>query len=133
MARKSSTPRTLNLLREWNWHYWRVESYNAFSGKKSDLFNIIDYLVITDFSTIGIQSCGGDFNAHINKICIEEKEDTIRWLSSSHRKLILIGWRKVLKRRGMRLRIYKPRLAHIYLDGGMIICEEKETDFYGCR
>lgn len=131
MARKSSTPKTLDLLRVWNWYYWRVESYNAFSGTKNDLFNIIDYIVITDNSTIGIQSCGVDFSAHERKICIDEIENTQLWLTPPHRKLLLIGWRKVLKRKGMKQRIYKPRIAHIYIHNDELIFEEKETDFYG--
>ena len=133
MARKSYTPKTMRLIEIWGWAYWRVESFNSFTNMKTDLFNIIDFLAITPFSTIGVQACGSDFAGHITKLCIEERTRTVTWLSAPHRKLILIGWRKVLRKRGGKMRIYKPRVAHIYLskDQKRIIFEEKETDWYG--
>lgn len=131
MARKRTMPLTLDLLRSWGWNYWIVESFNSFSGKKNDLFNIIDVLVITQFSTIGVQSCGGDFSQHIQKLCVEEKDKTIKWIESHERKLILIGWRKILRERGKRATIYKPRIAWIYPQGEDLVCEEKETGFFG--
>ncbi|MCK4521175.1 MAG: hypothetical protein KAU20_01285 [Nanoarchaeota archaeon] len=131
MPKSRATPRTLKLLREWGWYYWGVEQHNAFSGRKTDLFHIIDYLVITNFSTIGVQSCAGDFAAHVKKLTEDELEHTLAWLRTPHRKLILIGWRKVLRKRGMKQRIYKPRIAWLYLDGDDLILEEKDTTSYG--
>ena len=131
MARTKATPRTLLFLRTLGWNYWPVERYNAFSGRKTDLFNIIDYLVITSRSTIGIQSCAGDYAAHVKKITEEEIDQTVAWLTDPNRKLFLIGWRKVLRVRGGKQRIYKPRIGVFYLDGSHLAYQEKNTDRYG--
>lgn len=131
MARKSSSPRSLELMRQWGWFYWGVEKYNAFSGKKSDLYHIIDYVVITPSSTIGVQTCGSDFSSHIQKISVDEIENTIKWLECDNRKLILIGWRKLLKRKGLKQKVYKPRIAWFYIEDGQLIVEEKDMKFYG--
>lgn len=123
--------RTYPLLNQWGWPFWNVESYNAFSGRKNDLFGIIDIVAITNFSTIGVQVCSGDFSEHVKKITLDEIDNTINWLSCPNRKLLLIGWRKVLKRKGMKLKIYKPRIAWFYIQGEDLVLEEKETDWYG--
>lgn len=131
MAKGENNRRTLNLLRFLNWFYWGVEQFNVFSGKKNDLYGIIDYLVITEYSTIGIQSCGIDFAPHVKKITDDEFENAIKWLSCENRYLFLIGWRKVLKRRGLKQRIYKPRIGIFYLDEKQHLhFEEKETTFF---
>lgn len=133
MPPSKATPRTLEMLRSFGWYYWRVESFNAYSGRKTDLFNIIDYLVITPFSTIGIQSCAGDFAPHIRKLAEEEVDKTVAWLKCPNRQLYLIGWRKVLMRKGLKKRIYKPRVAIFYLNGDELIVEEKDTKWYGSQ
>ena len=125
------TQKTLELLKLWKWYYWPVERFNSFSGRRSDLYNIIDYLVITEFSTIGVQSCGTDFSGHVNKLIKDEYKNTILWLSQKNRKLLLIGWRKVLVARGMRQRIFRPRIAWVYILGCEIIIDEKDTARYG--
>lgn len=127
------TEKTLSLLRAFGWYYWRVESFNGFSGKKTDLFNIIDFLVITDYSTIGVQSCGADFASHITKLTVDQVDNTVAWLSGKNRKLLLVGWRKVLLRKGARQRIFKPRIAWVYISKKELIIEEKNTDNYRPR
>lgn len=130
MAKSTATQRTLELLRNWNWYYWKVEVFNSFSGRRNDLFGIIDYLVITDHSTIGVQSCGTAFSDHVKKLCIDEIENTTKWLRSDSRCIILIGWRKILKRRGLKQMVYKPRIAWLYIVDNKLICEEKNTSFF---
>jgi len=126
------TERTLKLLRELGFKPWPVERFNGFSGRRTDLFNIIDYLAITEYSTIGIQSCGTAFAPHLKKLTEEELTNTIDWLSCRNRKLILVGWRKVLMARGSKERIFKPRIAWLYLNhNGKVIVDEKETKGYG--
>lgn len=129
MARTNHNTKTLTLLKSWGWFWWGVEQNNVFSGKKSDLYNIIDYLVITRFSTIGVQSCGADFAPHKQKIMIDEKENTIKWLECENRLLILIGWRKLLQKKGGERKIFKPRIALIYILNGELYFEEKNTNF----
>lgn len=127
MAKGTATQRTLELLRDWGWYYWAVERFNGFSGRRTDLYHIIDYIVITDHSTIGIQSCGTDFSGHVNKLMIDEADNTILWLRCKRRKLILIGWRKVLKKRGWKVKVWKPRIAWLYIVEGELVLEEKKT------
>lgn len=130
MAKITATSKTLTLLRFWGWYYWPVERFNAFSGRRTDLFHIIDYVVITPFSTIGVQSCGTDFAGHVKKLCVEEEFHTEKWLRNPSRRLIIIGWRKVLKRRGLKTKVYKPRVAWVYIKGNKLICEEKNYAHY---
>ncbi len=131
MTQKRSSPRTLKLMREWGWYYWMVERF-TYNNTRVDLYHIIDYIVITPFSTIGVQACGADFSSHVKKLTEEEVDNTVLWLSSPNRKLILIGWRKVKRVRGMKQMIYKPRIAWLYIDkNGFLTIEEKNTDWYG--
>ena len=101
------TARTLKLLREWGLNYDKTETWIPFApgdprrrfspGMKKDYLGIIDYIAFNEIFTIGVQSCGADFAAHIRTICIDERLNTLDWLASPHRKLWLIGWRKVKK------------------------------------
>lgn len=95
---------------------WKVEVFNGFSGFKTDLYYIIDYLAIDENRTVGIQSCGADFAAHIVKFLIDERENTKLWLSSPNRELILIGWRKLKVKRGGKAFRYHARIAYIKFD-----------------
>ena len=111
MARYTTGKKTLEFCRKEGWYPWKVEVFNSFSGYKTDLYYIIDYLAITKTRTIGVQSCGSDFSAHIFKLVVEERENTIKWLSSPERELVLIGWRKVKRKNRM---VYRPRIAWFY-------------------
>ena len=107
MARYSSNNYALAWGRKKGWSMNRVETFNGFSGQKTDLLHIIDYLGITTKKTIGIQICGADFAEHFRKIVIEERENTRLWLSEPSRALVLIGVRKV-KRKGRM--VYRGRV-----------------------
>lgn len=115
MGKQSYMSRTLRYIEEeWGWiNHWRVESYNHFSGRKSDLFNIIDVLVATKFGPVGVQSCGGDFASHRKKIMEEEEYFTKVWLSIPKSQLWLIGWRKMKVKRGGKAVKFYPRVAQI--------------------
>jgi hypothetical protein len=95
-------------------------------GKRRDFLNLIDIIAFNDVETIGVQSCGQDFAAHKRKIEAEDsRHDWLRCKAPSilpvsnsimimvfslQRRLILIGWRKLLKKRGGKLKIWKPRI-----------------------
>ena len=86
-------------------------------GKRSDMFGIIDIIAINGPETIGVQSCGQAFSEHHKKLT-EEKEQEVRdWLEGGSRQLWLIGWRKLLKKRGGKLRLWRPRIREYHLMG----------------
>lgn len=120
MAKYTSNNKTLEWARKQGWLMWRVEQFNQFSGFKTDLLHIIDYLGITTNKTVGIQICGADFSEHFTKIFIEERENTRLWLSDPHRQLVLIGWRKVKMKRGGKAMVYKPRILWFTMHNGRL-------------
>jgi len=84
-----------------------VERYIHFVRKRIDLFGIIDIIAIRPGEIIGVQSCGQAFSAHMKKM--NESEFTQKWLESGAG-LQLWGWRKVKKKRGGKLMVYRPRV-----------------------
>lgn len=126
MARYTTNNKTIEYFRNKGLLIGNVEKYNAFSGRKADLFYIIDFIAISDTETIGVQSCGSDFAPHVVKIFAYERENTIKWLLNPERKLILIGWRKVKRKRGMKQMIYLPRIWEIIYKNQKLFYEIKE-------
>ena len=123
----TATQRTLNLLRKQGYFPWIVEKFNGFSGRRTDLFNIIDILVLTPKRVIGVQSTGVDFSGHKKKLLIDEQRNTIHWLSTKGNDLFIIGWRKTkLKRLGKRF-IYKPRIGRITLENNNLFFQEMDS------
>lgn len=94
-----------------------VERFNPYSGWKTDLFGIIDFIAINEKTLLGIQSCGSDFSAHILKMLLHERASTKLWLKRPKRYLILIGWtkrkhpgsKKTIKEGAMM--VHTPRIA----------------------
>ena len=80
-------------------------------GFRKDYLGIIDLICINEVSTIGVQSCGQAFAEHLRTI--KESDMTGRWLESVDRKLWLVGWRKLLKKRGGKLKIWVPRIEKL--------------------
>lgn len=102
--------KTLALVRSWGYTVGKVETYNVYSGKKSDYLGIIDYIGIRDEDTLGIQACGADFAPHVAKLNGERREAVEAWLRCPSRRLAIIGWRKLKDRK------YHPRVMWIELD-----------------
>lgn len=113
---RSPMVRTLELLRQQGYYPWKVESYNSFSGRRNDLYRIIDLLFLTPKNTIGVQVCGADFAPHVKKLLDEESFNTKYWLRTKGNELFLIGWRKVKHKRGGKLMVVRPRVAIITMD-----------------
>ena len=112
----SNTSRTLRYLREQGWDADKVEQWNAYAGKfgqRKDLFGIIDIIALTEHGITGVQSCGSDFAAHDRKIL--DSDLTIRWLEAGGA-LMLIGWRKILLRRGGKALRWQPRIKFYDLE-----------------
>ena len=89
-------------------------------GHRIDLFNIIDIIAIDGPETIGVQSTGQAFSEHHKKLTEEKEQETIDWLQGGTRLLLLIGWRKLLKKRGGKLKLWKPRIRSYFLKDGKI-------------
>ncbi len=118
----SNTSRTLRYIREQGWDAGKVEQFNPYAGrfgKRKDLFGIIDIIAITEKGITGIQSCGQSFADHDRKILSEPMG--LKWLENGGA-LILIGWRKILLRRGAKAMRWCPRIR-----------EYKIEDFVGVR
>lgn len=130
---KSPTSRTLEYFRADGWVIGNVERWIPYakndprshfrSGEKADLFGIIDMIAVRPGHILGIQSTGTAFAAHVRKIM--DSEMTVPWLESGAG-LILIGWRKVLKKREGKLKIYRPRIMDFMLIGKEIIRHERK-------
>ncbi len=123
----TSAERTYKLLKdiglEKNIDYGKVEMpWNNFTKKRFDFLNIIDVIVCHD-GIIGLQICSKDWQPHITKL--SESKASIQWLNQGGR-LVLIGWRQLLVKRGGKAKKWIPRIAEFYLNDGLI--EYKELD-----
>jgi len=97
-----------------------VEKWNAYAGEhgiRQDLFGIIDIIALdTQKGVRGIQCCGQDFKAHIDKIYNQKTDETIAWLETPGTTLEIWGWRKVKLQRGGKAERWSPRVQVITLD-----------------
>jgi len=112
---ESPTQRTLRALEQRGCICGIVERYNSFAGpfgRRFDLFGFIDIIALYPNQIVGIQSCGASFSQHYKKII--ENDRAFEWLKLGG--IELWGWRKVKKKRGGKLMIWKPRL-HIFAEG----------------
>ncbi len=110
MAKISPTSRTLEYIRSQGWEAEIVERFNRFAGpfgQRKDLFNVIDIIALTDQGIMGIQSCGQAFSEHDKKILNEPM--ALKWLEKGG-KLQLVAWRKILKKRGGKMKVWSPRI-----------------------
>lgn len=132
MGKLSSTQRTNRHLKEQGRISAIVEKWNPHVGPhgiRQDLFGIIDVLCLDPVKgVVGVQCCAGSgYSAHRRKITEERAQETHDWLSTKVRcpncfaevqatQLEIWGWRKLLKKRGGRARIWTPRIETITLD-----------------
>lgn len=111
----SNTQRTLRALRQEGYLAWIVE--RSLPSKpfpiKQDAFNFIDILAIKPKGICAIQSCGQDFREHDQKILANEYAP--EWLKAGGY-IELYGWRKVKKKRGGKLKIWRPRYKEYKLE-----------------
>lgn len=110
---KSYTQRTLAWLRQRGLVVDIAERFNDWAGGKHDLFGFIDIVAldVKDGRIIGVQSTGPSGHAeHRRKILAEPK--AIDWLKAGGR-IWLVSWRKLLVKRGGKLRTWQPRVEEI--------------------
>lgn len=115
----SPTQRTLKLLKEKGIKAAVVERWLRYAGsfgKRQDMFGIIDVLAISPDMTLGIQCCSGSAAEHYRKITGEKNQGAYDWLSNPDRQLEIWAWRKLLKKRGGKAKIWQPKIIKIILE-----------------
>jgi hypothetical protein len=98
-----------------------VERYMAYArrpggsqGVRRDYLGIIDIIVLDPARGIGgIQVCGADFSGHRKKMTGIGARACITWLSCPGAWLELWGWRKVIRSRNDRRKVWRPRI-HVF-------------------
>ena len=108
-----NTERTLKYFRGEGYHCDMVERFIAFPpphGHRKDCFGFGDILAFNNNETVMIQSCGQSFASHLRDLLANPNVPL--WLAGP-RKLILIGWRKILKKKGGKQKVWSPRIREI--------------------
>lgn len=120
MGSLSYVQRTLRELRDQGRVCAIVEKFNSNVGKfgiRQDLFGIIDIISLDpERGVVGVQVCGQDWYLHVKKLTVGRAEETFEWLRTPGTCLELHGWRKVKKKRGGKLMVWRPRIAVFSLD-----------------
>jgi len=108
-----NTERTLKYLRDEGWEVGMVERWiknpkHPAGGFRQDLFGFADILAFKPgfHNVMLVQSCGEDFLAHKRKVLAADL--SFEW-TRCHR-IMLIGWRKVKKKRGGKQMVWRPRI-----------------------
>jgi len=110
-----SLQRTKKRLKEMGVSSGKVEApWNQFSKKRSDLFGILDLVALYVGEGIcGIQCCGADFAEHDRKILASPY--SVEWLESFGI-LEVWAWRKILKKKGGKAKIWDVKIKRYTLD-----------------
>lgn len=120
----SSNARTKKHLTSLGWHCEIVERFNPHVGefgKRLDMFGFIDIVAVNPYEKriVWIQACGTDFQPHWRKM-VTEATDEVRQVAiaflEAGGQILLIGWRKVLEKKGGKRKVWKERVVEISLD-----------------
>ena len=107
------TTRTLANLRDRGYRPFVVESYNAYIKRKKDLYGFIDVVGLNpDYpGVLGVQTTTGDHLAErIHKA--KALKAYWHWLQCGN-PVEFHGWRKVLAKKGGKLKIWAPRIVRV--------------------
>ena len=119
MARISYTHKTMDALRKRGFRCGIVERFLSFAGqfgKRSDLFNFIDLIAISDGVIIGVQTTSGScHSAHKKKIIEECRNDAEAWIKAGG-KIELWSWSKKKVKRGGKAVRWVERVEPITLE-----------------
>ena len=86
------------------------------TGIKQDFMKIIDIIVLDKSRGFGgVQACGNDFKSHLDKMLYEGRQSCIDWLETPCGWLVLMGWRKLVLKKGMKRKVWTPRIQEITL------------------
>lgn len=118
----TNTEKTLNYLREQHYKCDIVERWirnpkHPAGGFRKDWMGFADIVALGENSIIAVQSCGQAFSEHDKKITTDETvaPNALLWLKCGGR-LLLIGWRKKLKKRGGKFKVWTPRIREYFID-----------------
>ena len=92
-------------------------------GVRRDAFGFIDYIALDGKTFVAIQSTGQGFSPHHKKMMGEATDYIQKWLAHDGR-VILIGWRKLKKKKGGKQMVWKPRIREYYLEDGEVTYED---------
>ena len=92
------------------------------NGKRRDFLGFGDLLAFNKSKVALVQSCGSSHAAHVRTIL--DIPAVCDWLEGDNREVFLVSWRKVLKKRGGKQKVFKPRVAEFFLVNGE--CEVEE-------
>ena len=129
------TSRTLKYLRDLDFHAevierWVINPKHPAGGFRKDYFGFGDILAFNHDGhrdqTLLVQSCGSGFSEHRRKML--EIDEIMAWTISPTRRVLLISWRKVKKKRGGKAMIWKPRIAEFWAYHGRVTCHEYLTE-----
>ena len=111
MARKSTTVRSLELLRKDGWYAEVTERYNSFTCRRHDLFGFADIIALKDDERpMLIQTTtGSNLAARRTKIM----ESPLFPLVYGSFDIVLHGWRKLKVKRGGKDARWKPKIEMI--------------------
>lgn len=118
MAGTPYTQKTLKAMRERGRYVWKVEHWNPYArggqGVREDCFGFMDILAIdSNEGIIAVQSTGPSGHSdHKKKIL--RNDYALRWVH--HAKIELWSWRKLLVKRGGKLRTWQPRCEVLTLE-----------------
>lgn len=84
------TGKFLSDMRKLEYPCWRVEVWNSFSRKKTDLFNMFDYLVICpEKYLVGVQvTSKNNISSHRKKMCTNPL--LRKWLSTGNKAFLFV-------------------------------------------
>ena len=109
MAKLSYVSRTLRWLEDQGYeHIGKCQHWNHHAKRSIDLFGIFDIMTVSAGEITGVQVCGEDWMRHVRKM--SDAPVLEAWLRAGAG-CILIGWRKVVYRRGSTKMVYRPRVA----------------------
>jgi len=112
MAR-GPTQKSLELLREQGYTVYITEHWNAYARVRKDLYSFIDIVGLHPIETgvLGVQTTTStNMSARVKKA--EGLPAYWLWLSCGN-DVEFHGWSKLLKKRGGKLRVWKPRVIRV--------------------
>ena len=94
---------------------WIPNPKHPAGGFRKDWAGFADILAFRpdDDISLLIQSCGSDYAEHNRKIL--DNPIAPQWVKSANRRLILMGWRKIKKKRGGKAMVWAPRIKEFTL------------------
>ena len=105
------TQRTLAEIRKLVDHVAIVEKWNSHCRIRQDLFGFADLISFGREDVRLWQVTAGAVAARVAKI--KELDVAKHWTASTHRKLFVVGWRK-LKPRGIKVAKWHPRIVAMW-------------------